>query len=157
MNGVTIFVCVTLFSFGHCKCTSNDGCKCHALKSVGILANCSSLHLETWPTFYNLDIAWIDISNNSLIDSPVKGTLPDRLQWMDMSYNRITNFLNGTFSELIHLKVLNISNNHLMLNHTVFYENVFKDLKALEYLNTQNNFIMKVASHDHIQIERSNI
>ncbi|XP_062593095.1 toll-like receptor 4 [Saccostrea cucullata] len=143
MSGKGLYICsvVLLIVNGQNECSSDSRCTCRTFDHFRILANCSHLNLTTSPVFHNNNsrVFWIDLSYNSLTNSPLKGTLPDQLQWMDISHNIISKFPKDSFSGLQHLKVLNISNNQLMLNQTIFYNEVFRDLKSLEHLDIQKN------------------
>lgn len=121
--------CVTDPAFSNCLCIKS---------SDQIVADCSHLRIHVSPIFTPV-VQTVNLSFNELEYGPVPGSLPAGLQRLDLSHNKIKFFPSSAFDGLYLLQILNISSNHLALDDSTFFKDVFADLKSLRHLEMQNN------------------
>lgn len=104
----------------------------------GISADCSNLGLREMPGFAN-NVITINVSRNLIQTLDGNFKLPEKLENLDVSFNRINNFGNDSFVSTLNLISLNASNNNISLNKQTYFPGVFKVLEKLEHLDVSNN------------------
>ncbi|CAC5382203.1 unnamed protein product [Mytilus coruscus] len=119
--------------------------KCDCIKhDDGIFADCSDRQLNSSPTF-NEKVTSINLSFNYLTYPPSNENLPDSLQHLNVSNNRIYRLsLDGEriiFWKITGLLALDISSNEIVIDETFFFPNIFSNFSFLELLDLSRNVI----------------
>jgi len=154
---ITIFLAIILLGIGNARhpgCSSNPSCSCNYLNSThGIQADCSFLDLTESPIFY-ANVTSVILNHNRLRHVPNESQLPKDIVYLDLSRNEISNFTNVPFLDLYHLLSLDLSSNHISLNNETYFDDLFKDLKSLVYLNIGFNDVLLLNGYPEIAFSK---
>ncbi|KAJ8302216.1 hypothetical protein KUTeg_021203 [Tegillarca granosa] len=113
------------------NCTSESKCTCKPSLTTGISADCSHLNLKQIPTF-DTTVVEINLSYNNISEFPAN-VFPKYVFSIDLSFNRISIFQNGSFHNLSKLK--------LKFNDQTYFKGLFYGAEQLNYVNIKNNTI----------------
>ena len=122
-------------SFGKINCTSEANCKCISTNENNLKADCSSLQLQTFPTFSE-NVTVIDLRNNSIDKIYSTYILPSGLQWLDISFCKLHEIDTGFLSKFPALEYLDISYNRELTFEVlpnVTYDLQFTLIKTLKF------------------------
>ena len=123
-------------AFGKLNCTSEATCRCISLDDNAIKADCSSLKLQTLPSWFSENVTEIDVRNNSISNINSIDTLPSRLKWLDISFCKIIEIAKGFLRQCPALEYLDISYNRELTFEVlpnVTYDLQFTSIKVLKF------------------------
>ncbi|KAJ8302148.1 hypothetical protein KUTeg_021135 [Tegillarca granosa] len=116
-------------------------------------ADCSRLNLKVVPSF-NRNVLKIDLSHNEITEVSAN-IFPIDIEYIDVSFNKINRFQNGSFNGLSKLRTLLLQANKLHLNDEIYFTGLFQGLKQLTFLNIKNN--SKPGGYKSYPIEITNL
>ena len=123
-------------SFCQINCTSDANCKCIPVYENDVKADCSSLQLQTVPSWFSENVTVIDLRNNTIDKIYNTDMLPSRLQWLDISFCRLVEIDEGFVGQFPALKYLDISYNRGLTFEVlpnVTYDLQFTSIKILKF------------------------
>lgn len=127
------------------NCTTEPKCICFVLpdstsssqkESLG--ADCSGKDLTSMPIF-SPEVTWISLAANLITTFPGKSNIGSNVTFLDLSKNKIRAFDEDTLKKLSYLVTLDLRNNDLSYQDSVFKPGIFASLKSLRYLNLKQN------------------
>ncbi|CAC5379727.1 unnamed protein product [Mytilus coruscus] len=125
------------------QCTTEKRCQCKKVES-GLLADCSGLNLNSYPTFFD-GIVTIDVSYNKLNDFPSTLDVPTTLKHLNISGNLLERIdtvkSRKLFSYINNLESLNLSSNFIPLDPQVYPKDIFMKLSKLKSLDLTRNIL----------------
>lgn len=98
---------------------------------------------KSTPFFLLENLEYLDLSYNKLTDINelfLFETIPNNVTYLSVAHNDITELLEDAFEDLTSLRELDLSYNHI----SDLSEEMFNNLTMLETLNLENNTIMKL-------------
>lgn len=113
-------------------------------KGEKVIVNCSERGLRTIPKL-NDSVTYLDLSHNEIAHIPC-GVLPNKLNYLDMSWNSIKQIKDGSFELLSNLSFLDLS----FCNIRDVDQGIFGKLINLRYLNISYNRELGFASLPNI-------
>ncbi|XP_060062917.1 toll-like receptor 4 [Ylistrum balloti] len=127
------------------RCTSEPKCRCFVVNEdvrsgdlAHLGADCSRKGLSNVPVF-SPDVTWISLSDNNLSAFPNASDIGNNVKFLDLSHNKLRSFRKDTLQRLTDLITLNISNNQLSYNTSIFKPGIFESLSKLQFLNLKHN------------------
>ena len=118
--------------FAYSEAKSCNPCRCYRTR-----IDCSHKNISLIPNFsYFESVRYIDFSFNQITYIPDTKNLPSNIYLLDLSFNQIHDFGNGSLSDMTRLKYLNLSCNGL---HSM--PQGFQLPSSLSHLNVSSNLI----------------
>lgn len=128
-----------------CNASLSLHCLCRQLDE-GFLVDCSQKNLASVPSNIPKEATKVNLSNNWIKDISAGAFKSLTLvEILDLSQNRLSRLVSGTFLGLIRLKRLHLNGNSLNMSTSTFDSDVFEPLSNLTYLN------LKSPSYSHDQ------
>ncbi|XP_050313438.1 leucine-rich repeat-containing protein 4C-like [Anthonomus grandis grandis] len=116
-------------------CPSGCTCENEILKT-----NCSGAGLSVVPIQLNPELHVMDISRNKITQLHYTFTFYEKLQYLNVSNNRVKVIGSGNFKTQRELMILDLSNNLI----DILYKSCFEGLLQLKELNLSNNRLEKI-------------
>ncbi|XP_055686331.1 toll-like receptor 4 [Lutzomyia longipalpis] len=88
--------------------------ECHcALHGINLNVDCSGLAISELPDLSELEVSWLDLSDNEFTEIPAELQNFPQLEALDMSGNKISHLSGSSLSGMHNLKTLNLARNNI--------------------------------------------